>query len=533
MSSDRRAAGWMTRLTNLIKANESRRNDSAKKHVPRDEKILTQIEFYFSDANLRRDKYMHAAFSADPHGWMSARDLIRFPILKRMRVTENEVLFLARRSEFFIIDDDTRRLRRDFDRYPNREIEEQLRTKSASPPDAPSVVDKRSAYIEGLPVKFDHEDLTSELATQFPGLHVKYISIPRHPLTGETFGCAFVELGSEENANVVAKKLKRVETEIFNPVTGKLGRPVRVLTVPKYKALKRMYKAARSLSAVNRLGYCPEFDDGACMQDSETPPSPPLADGPGSVSTSESSSVLLDSEVNSLAQDSIDVRRARNASSIRSNSVIFISRLPSTSSANIRVWLSHSAAVQFLDHQEGNESAYARFASRREKDFFLRDFERSRLPLLGTLPQVRSLTEEECIEYFEAERERRRGQLVSLGHPDSWEQPPLKRQKTNETSHGPRVSSKLGIVGSRPTEARPPVAFTDTIAGNSNKREAGESLLFGIREGRHIARQFLKDGVRGDCLDEPESKKQRIDSPNSEKKTTRRGCRGGRRIVRH
>ena len=131
------------------------------------------------------------------------------------------------------------------------------------------------------------------------------------------------------------------------------------------------------------------------------------------------------------------------------------------------------------------------------------------------------------MDYFEAERERRRSQFHAMGHPDSWEQPPLKRQKTNEAAHGRRVTSKLSIVGDVPADSKAPVAFTDTLAGNPNKREAGQSMLSGIKRGRHVASKFFRNALRGEQQEDESIKRQRIASSPTPKKT-RRGCRGGR-----
>ena len=498
-------------MADLIKRQQSR-PVSHSIHASRESKIVDQVEFYFSDSNLRRDKYMHKLFSDDPYGWISLEALCSFPLLRAQRVTPDELLhFLKRRSDFFIIDYRERRIRRDFERYPNEEIQDQLARRSTDPPECPSVIDKRSIYIENLPLNFSYEDLKNEITSQFsrtlPDV-VKYVSIPRHPTTGESFGCAFVEVESEETAALLCKKLRRVETEKFNAVSGKLGRVIRVLSVPKYRILKQMYMRHKSLAPVNRL-----YHHGA----DEDPPSTSVHSG----SESSESSILVDSDVNSLAQDSVEVRRARNASSIRSNSIIHLSDLPPTNSINLRVWLSHSAAVQFLDHKDNAPEAYARFASRRERDFFIKDFEMSKLKLRGVLPVIRVLSDDECMDYFDRERERRRAQCLSMGPPDLWESSKPKRQRT-ETA---KVGTTLRVVEDVGKLHCASSGFTDTIAGNSNLGEPGTSMLFGVKQGRHIARQFFVEKSRNS---QPIEKRQRTDELLPQKKT-RRGTRGGKR----
>jgi hypothetical protein len=325
-----------------------------------------------------------------------------------------------------------------------------------------------------------------------------------------------VEFGCEEEAAFVAKKLHRVETEKFDAVSGKLGREVRVLSLPKYKILKKEYMRAKSLAPENRLSYHESF--GIAIPQSET-----IDEDRGSESSS-TSSVLVDSDINSLAQDSVEVRRARNASSIRSNSMVLISGLPKTSSVNVRVWLSHSCAVQFLDHKDNATEAYVRLASRREREFFIIDYDRSKLRILGELPTVRALTEEECLDYFDNERERRRAQCLAMGPPESWESSKPKRQRTE----GACAKTALKVVGKVGTGS---AAFTDTIAGNAKEGEPGSSMLYGIEKGRHVARRFFNEGTSGTSQS---SKRRRVETEAKSEpvrlKKTRRGTRGGKRI---
>ncbi len=464
---------------------------------------------------------MHSLFSQDPYGWLSYESLCQFPLLRRLRVHPNELYHILRiRSNMFVLDKDG--LRRDFDRFPNQEILNQLRTKSTDDPHGPSVIDKRTVYIENLPLELT-SSIEEELQFQFPSVTVKYVSVPRHPVTGESFGCAIVELESEREAAIVVKRLRRVDCEKFDAITGELGRKVRVLSYPKYMVLKRMYSSAKSLAVLNRVRYYNDNIDNLIVTQDENLHSPD--DDDPSISTSSTSSVLVDSDINSLAQDSVEIRRARNPSSIRSNSIVFISNLPPTSSLNLRVWISHSCAVQFLDHKDQGTEAYVRFASKRERDFFLTDFQKSQMPLLGVIPSVRALTESECLDYFDAERERRRAQCLAMGPPDQWEAVTrsAKKQRVGSGNNVTSSSSVLKVVGE--TKEGKFSAFTDTVAGNAKQAEPGTSALFGIKEGRHVARKFFGS----EEIDSTKRLRTGEESQPAPRKKTRRGTRGGRR----
>jgi len=345
----------------------------------------------------------------------------------------------------------------------------------------------------------------------------------------------------------------------------------------KFKALRTSFKASKSFSVKNRLeyfvGYQPhvlvptstrrdmDFGETGGGDSYDYQNSRPLPDDQGSSSSSSSSSypssetstVMMESELNSLAQDSVDVRRSTNPSLIRSNSVVLIEGLPETiSDRDLRIWISHSASAQFIDIRKPS-SAYARFGSRRERDFFLQDFANTQLRIKGILPQVRALSTDECLDYFEEERDRRRSLIGSMGPPESW-----CRQRSSACSPDPpqsHTSTIPTIPGWAPrpgTNMNTGVAFTDTVAGNPGLGEPGSSILYGIKRGRQIAksefREIPKNFFQDDFPDEnivintrkrelpdcglseiKEDLKRTKTSPRLGKKKTRRGRRGGQR----
>jgi RNA recognition motif-containing protein len=389
-------------------------------------------------------------------------------------------------------------------------------------------------------------------------VNIYSVSIPRHPKTGEPYGGAFIEIDSEDHAKLLVKKLKyfdiqRVDFRHGAGQAGNLGRcPIRVLTMGKFKALRTSYKASKSFSIKNRheyfVGYEPEvLVPGLRWAKEEGGDSyyqQPAAVSP-SDHTSSTSSVLVESDLNSLAQDSVEVRRSTNPSLIRSNSVVLIEGLPkNVSERMIRVWLSHSASVQFLDLRMGDPNiAYARFASRRERDFFLKDFSNTQLSILGVHPKIRSLTTDECLDYFEEERDRRRSMISSLGPPESWS---VKPQRSTNNGHSSNIPIIPGWVPTN-NQSASGVAFTDTIAGNKKLTEPGSSILYGIHQGRQIARQQFTRGRVQDLHsddDEQSISRKRLRETSSDEgddslkrgryekfsiKKTRRGKRGGTR----
>ena len=568
LAESRGGISWAKRIEDLIKfrSRNPRSNDVRRKARSRRDRIREQLEYYFSDSNLRRDSFMHDVFMKDPYGWLTAESLSNFPILASMKASVPEILDACTESGFFVVEMEAARVRRNFEQFPNQEIAEILLRRSAPPPHQPSFLDRRTIYMDGYPIMTSQEKLRELIFEQFPDVKIHSVSIPRNPRTGEPFGGAFFEIDSEDHAKLLVKKLRwlRIHQLDFRSFINADRCPVRVLTMGKFKALKTSYKASKSFAIRNRLEYFVGYHPDVLVPVRERNDNTSSADAGGDSydyrdrtndhdrsypnsdqsSDASSSSVLPLSDINSLAQDSVDVRRSTNASSIRSNSVILIQNIPPGATAQtIRIWLSHSSPVQFLDLDSSTNSAYARFASRRERDFLLADIANSKIPLLGQSPSVRALTNDECIEYFEAERDRRRSTISSLGHPDAWT--PRSKFYNMSTSN---TTSKVPVLSKRVEPQSSGVAFTDTIAGNATLAEPGSSMLYGIDRGRQIAREEFrkvlssnkenmvslepettdrrgqKRSLSDDCSDsEPEMKRERI----TVKKKTRRGKRGG------
>jgi hypothetical protein len=61
--------------------------------------VRRQVEFYFSTANLRRDKYFHDVICESPGGWVPLQAVIQCSRMRKLRVTEADVLLALRGSK--------------------------------------------------------------------------------------------------------------------------------------------------------------------------------------------------------------------------------------------------------------------------------------------------------------------------------------------------------------------------------------------------------------------------------------------------
>ena len=76
--------------------------------------ILKQVEFYFSDANLPRDKFLWNLTQSDPkkEGWVSIQQIASFKRMQRFKPLENIVEALRTSKELLEVSEDGSSVRR-------------------------------------------------------------------------------------------------------------------------------------------------------------------------------------------------------------------------------------------------------------------------------------------------------------------------------------------------------------------------------------------------------------------------------------
>ena len=78
------------------------------------EEILKQVEFYFSDANLPRDKYLWTLTQSDPkkEGWVPIKNIASFKRMQRFQPVENIATALRASKELLEVNEDGTMVRR-------------------------------------------------------------------------------------------------------------------------------------------------------------------------------------------------------------------------------------------------------------------------------------------------------------------------------------------------------------------------------------------------------------------------------------
>eukprot|EP00163_Fabomonas_tropica_P027257 TRINITY_DN5196_c1_g2_i1.p2 TRINITY_DN5196_c1_g2~~TRINITY_DN5196_c1_g2_i1.p2 ORF type:complete len:319 (+),score=141.70 TRINITY_DN5196_c1_g2_i1:82-1038(+) len=157
-------------------------------------KILKQVDFYFGDSNLPKDKFLKAKISEDKDGYVDISILATF---SRMKALSEDVEVIAKAltdSTVVEVSEDGKRVRR----------KEPLPEHDTSAP--------RTIYAKGLPEEGTTIDTVDALFSKFG--KVNAVRLRRYFKTRKFKGSVFVEFATEDAAKAaVAANGKKEETD--------------------------------------------------------------------------------------------------------------------------------------------------------------------------------------------------------------------------------------------------------------------------------------------------------------------------------
>lgn len=141
--------------------------------------VREAMEFYFSDANLAKDRYLRELFENDPY--IPLEEFLKFNKIKALVSTVEELAKAVKKSEILELSEDSLKVHRTTPvQFKDQETE-----------------DACTIYVENLPPEVTHDQLT-KVFSQFG--KVVYVSLPVYEKTKAKKGFGFVEFDTVEDA---------------------------------------------------------------------------------------------------------------------------------------------------------------------------------------------------------------------------------------------------------------------------------------------------------------------------------------------
>jgi lupus La protein len=145
-------------------------------------KLKQQIEFYFSDSNFPRDKFLRNK-AAENDGWVPIEVIATFNKVKQISTDVDFISKVLRTSEVLQVSEDGKRVRR---LAPLPEVD---------------TLDERSIYVKGFPQDETAADVTVESVSNFFQPYGKVLSVRLRRTKEKRFkGSVFVEFSTVEEA---------------------------------------------------------------------------------------------------------------------------------------------------------------------------------------------------------------------------------------------------------------------------------------------------------------------------------------------
>jgi len=163
----------------------------AEEDKSRDAEILTQVEFYFSDSNFPKDKFLKAQAALNPDGNVPIATINGFKNMKKIGGSNEDCARVLRTSKSLEVTEDGKYVRRT-DPLPENDV-----------------TLPRSIYAKGIPK--DRDDLDTVKSFFEEHAPVLSVRLRRIPTNKEFKGSAFVEFKTAEEAEAVAKKELKFE----------------------------------------------------------------------------------------------------------------------------------------------------------------------------------------------------------------------------------------------------------------------------------------------------------------------------------
>ncbi|XP_064643691.1 la-related protein 7-like [Lineus longissimus] len=159
--------------------------------------VQQQMEFYFSDANLNKDRFMTKLVAESESGKIGLDVFMKFNRIKSLCTDEEMLAKALRKSRLLEVN------------------EKSVQRKIPFKPREKTDVDDRTIYVECLPPHADHEMLKKIFSAYG---NVLFVSLPKYKSSGDLKNFAFIEFEKKEQAH------KAVDLMNSSDVADKAGR---------------------------------------------------------------------------------------------------------------------------------------------------------------------------------------------------------------------------------------------------------------------------------------------------------------------
>merc|ERR1712137_647412 len=203
------------------------------------DKLKRQIEFYFSNSNFPRDKFLIQQSKSNKDGWIPLQVLTTFNRVKSISEDIDQIQQAIGESEVVIFSEDRTKIKR---KHP---VPENLNT------------DQRTAHVRGLGRDWSLEEL-QELFSQY-GV-VKSVRVVRSKKGKEPTGSAFVEFGSEEDLEKFLKeeKVEHKGSRLRPNPRKRSTRLKRILSWPSATSLSLCLSLSSRRDSLSLSRMCPQ-----------------------------------------------------------------------------------------------------------------------------------------------------------------------------------------------------------------------------------------------------------------------------------
>jgi len=180
-----------------------------------EDKILHQLEFYFSDSNLRTDKFLKNCINSTQEGYVDSVILLKFNKIRTLCNGNLETLVnVAQKSQQLVLSEDHTKIKR-----------------KAPIPDKFDNFSTRTIYVDNLPKNSTIESLQGIFSKSGK---INIINLPKDKDSKQIKGFAFVEYDTLEQA-------KKAILDFNGVIINDCEQPFYVITKKEWSEMKRQY----------------------------------------------------------------------------------------------------------------------------------------------------------------------------------------------------------------------------------------------------------------------------------------------------